>query len=116
MSMDDAGNGLRGARATSSPELIEQLRDRYAIEPGDDLQDLGGSSCLNLQVTVGRIPCVARVYRPYVTAARLEAIQSVRDRLARGGVPSPTLVPTRDGQPWTVIDGRLVEVEEFVER
>ena len=23
---------------------------------------------------------------------------------------------TRDGEPWTVIDGRLVEVEGFVER
>jgi Ser/Thr protein kinase RdoA (MazF antagonist) len=116
MSMDDAGNGLRGSRATPSPGLLEQLRERYGLDGTDEARDLGGSSSLNLLVTAGGRRCVARVYRPYVSAARLEDIQGVRRELAHGGVPCAEVVPTREGEPWTVIDGRLVEVEGFVER
>lgn len=99
-----------------SPRLLGVLRERYGLDAADDAQDLGGSSCLNLQVAVDRVPCVARVYRQYVTASRIEAIQRVRRELARGGVPSTEVVPTRDGEPWTIIDDRVVEVETFVER
>lgn len=55
------------------------------------------------------------MYRPYVSALRLDAIQMVRRELAKGGVPCARVVPTRDGEPWAVMDGRLVEVEQFVE-
>src|SRR5262249_54433903 len=41
--------------------------------------------------------------------------QQVRRELAQGGVPCAEHIPTRDGAPWTVFDGRLVEVERFVE-
>src|SRR5215216_2405116 len=116
MGNDDAGNGRRGSRAAPSPALLERLRERYGLIGTDDPQDLGGSSCLNLLVADERGHCVARIYRPYVSAARLDAIQQVRHELARGGVPSADLVPTREGEPWMVIDGRLVEVERFVER
>lgn len=116
MSMDDAGNGLRGLRATPSPRLFELLRERYGLDDTDEPRDLGGSSCLNLLVTRGGGRYVARVYRPYVSAARLDAIQQVRRELARGGVPCTAVVPTREGEPWTTIDGRLVEAEPFVER
>src|SRR5438874_5162087 len=116
MGTDDAGNGRRGSRATPSPGLLERLRERYGLDGPDEAQDLGGSSCLNLQVTAGGRRYVARVYRPYVSEARLEAIQQVRRELARGGVPCTAVLPTRGGEPWTVIDGRLVEVEDFVER
>lgn len=115
MSMDNAGNGQRGSRAIPSARLIEQLRERYGLDEAEEPLDLGGSSCLTLRVSAGGDRCVARVYRPHVTPARLEAIQQVRRALARGGVPGPEGVPTREGEPWTVIDGRLVEVERFVE-
>jgi homoserine kinase type II len=55
------------------------------------------------------------VYRPYVSASRLEDIQRARRRLATSGVPCPEAVPTRDGEPWTEFDGRRVEIEGFVE-
>jgi Ser/Thr protein kinase RdoA (MazF antagonist) len=116
MGMDDAGNGLRGLRATPSPRLFELLRDCYGLDSIGEARDLGGSSNLNLFVAAGGSRYVARVYRPYVSASRLEAIQWVRRELAKGGVPCAEEVPTRDGEPWTVIDGRLVEVELFVER
>ena len=91
------------------------MRERYDLDGTNEARDLGGSSNLNLLVAAGGGRYVARVYRPYVTASRLDAIQRVRRELANGGVPSAEVVPTRDGEPWTVIDGRLVEVEGFVE-
>jgi homoserine kinase type II len=94
---------------------LERLRERYDLDRTDNIQDLGGSSCPNLLVTAGGARCGARVYRPYVTAARLEAIQRVRQELARGRVPCAEGVLTRGGEPWTEIDGRRVEVEWFVE-
>src|SRR6266849_2746406 len=104
MSTDDAGNGRRGSRATLSPRLLEILHERYGLDEGDEARDLGGSSSLNLLVAAGGRRCVARVYRPYVSESRLEAIQLVRRELAHGGVPCTELIPTRDGEPWTVID------------
>ena len=112
--MDDAGNGRRGLRATPMAEVMALLRERYGIE-GSQARDLGGSSCLNLLVADGQARYVVRVYRPYVTAGRLAAIQLVRRTLERGAVPCAPLVPTRDGQPWVRSGGRLVEVERFVE-
>jgi Ser/Thr protein kinase RdoA (MazF antagonist) len=113
MSMDDAGNGRRGARAAPTPALLALLRDRYGLPGTDAARDLGGSSNLNLLIPAAG--CVARVYRPYVSASRLEAIQQARRVLAEGGVPCAEAVLTRDGASWSVLDGRLVEVERFVE-
>src|SRR5579859_5447634 len=100
MSNDNAGNGLRGSRATLSPELLACLRERYGLDDTGDrpegTRDLGGSSALNLLVTAGGRRCVARIYRPYVSAARLEDIQRVRHVLTRGGVPCAEGVPTCD--------------------
>src|SRR5437764_9927585 len=116
MGRDDAGTGLRGLRFTPSPRLLELLRERYGLDGIDEARDLGGSSNLNLLIAAGASRHVARVYRPYVSASRLNAIQWVRRELAHSGVPCARGVATRDGEPWTVIDGRLVEVEVFVER
>jgi Ser/Thr protein kinase RdoA (MazF antagonist) len=116
MGMDDAGNGRRGVRATPSPRLLEVLRECYGLDRIDETRDLGGASHLNLLVATGGGRYVARVYRPYVSAARLDAMQVVRRVLALGGVPCAEVVPTRDGAPWTMSDGRLVEVELCVER
>lgn len=113
--MDDAGQGRRGLRATPSPALLAALRDHYGLVPAAGDADLGGSSNLNLRVTDGDECFVARVYRRYVTAARLAAIQLVRRELAQSGIPCSTVVPTRDGGPWVVADCRLVEVERHVE-
>src|SRR5205085_3720246 len=52
---------------------------------------------------------------PWVTAARRADMQLVRRRLAQGGVPCALPVRTLNGEPWIVVDGRLVEVEPYVE-
>jgi homoserine kinase type II len=114
--MDDAAGGLRGLRATLSPELFEAVRHCYGLDGLAGNVDLGGSSSLNLLVADDHGRNVVRVYRPYVTAARLADIQLARHELAAGGVPCAETVETRDGHPWIVFDGRLVEVERYVER
>jgi homoserine kinase type II len=111
--MDDAGQGRRGLRATGLADVLALLRERYGIA-GNQVRDLGGSSCLNVLVAAGPARYVVRVYRPYMTTGRLAALHLVRQTLERGGVPCAPLVPTRDGQPWVRSGGRFVEVERFV--
>jgi homoserine kinase type II len=115
--MSNSEQVLRGPllRAVPSPGLFDVLRRRYGMDSTAAATDLGGSSNLNLLVTVNADRFVVRVYRPWVTAARLADIQRVRRHLAHGGVPCVLPVPTRDGEEWVVVDGRLVEVERFVE-
>ena len=116
MTQDDAGAGRRGLRAILSPALLEVVRDRYGLSSVDGGVDLGGSSSLNLLVQDSNRRYVVRMYRPYVTEARLRDLHHVRRALATGGVPCPDFLPTRDGQPWITLDGRLVELEYYVER
>lgn len=98
-----------------SERLLEGLRARYGLGVTGEAEDLGGSSCLNLLIGTGAARYVARIYRPHVSAARLDAIQCVRREVGQRGIPVAALLATRDGEPWTVIDGRRVEVESFVE-
>jgi Ser/Thr protein kinase RdoA (MazF antagonist) len=114
MKRDDAGAGRRGLRATLSPELLEVVRDRYGLDRVNGAVDLGGSSNLNVLIQDGKLRYVVRVYRPYVTEARLRDLQRVRRELAAGGVPSPGVLSTWDGQPWITLDSHLVEVEYYV--
>jgi Ser/Thr protein kinase RdoA (MazF antagonist) len=106
------GPALRGK---VSPRLFAALRERYGLHGAEHATDLGGSSNLNLLLGEGHHRSVIRVYRPWVTAARLAAIQRVRLRLAGGGVPCAQPLRTLDGESWIVVDDRLVEVEPYVE-
>src|SRR3954470_1102192 len=103
------------SRGEASPALLHALGERYGLT-GESAKDLGGSSNLNLLVAGGgQERYVVRVYRPWVTPERLADMQLVRWRLAEGGVPAALPVPTVDGEQWIVVDGRLVEVEPYVE-
>jgi homoserine kinase type II len=102
-------------RAKDTPALRDILRAHYGIDSRTDARDLGGSSNLNLLVADNDARYVVRVYRPWVTAARLAAIQRARQALDQGGVPCPQPIPTRDGARWASLDGRLVEVEGYVD-
>jgi len=115
MMRDDAGGGLRGLRATPSPELLEAVRAHYELGRVDSVVDLGGSSSLNLLVRARSHRYVVRVYRPYVTEARLGDLHLARRKLVAGGVPCAATLATRNGQPWIKLDGRLVEVEGYVD-
>jgi Ser/Thr protein kinase RdoA (MazF antagonist) len=115
MVTDNAGGGVRGLRARPSAALFQAVRQAYGINGLEDSIDLGGSSSLNLLVTDDHSRFVVRVYRPYVSEARLADIQLARKALGAGGVPSSKVLSTLDGQPWIVFDDRLVEVESYVE-
>ena len=114
--MDNAGGGRRGLRATPSLELFQALSDHYGINYDKEVVDLGGSSNLNLLVCDADRRYVLRVYRPYVTVDRLADIQLVRRELSTHGVNCSEIVSTLSGQSWIAFDGRLVEVEHYVER
>lgn len=112
---DNAGGGIRGLRAQPSAELFQTVRHFYGINHLESSIDLGGSSSLNLLVTDDHSRYVVRVYRPYVTEARLADIQHARQEIIANGVPSSEVILTLDGQHWIVFDGRLVEIERYVE-
>lgn len=84
--------------ARPSAELYQAVHDSYGINGVDNSIDLGGSSCLNLLVTDGQNRYVIRVYRPYVTEARLADIQLVRHELCKHGVPSSEVLRALDGR------------------
>ncbi len=102
------------SRAALSPALLDALHKHYGMALDASTRDIGGSSNLNLFVLDGDSRYVVRVYRPWVTTARLADIQYVRRVLAEGGVPCVQPVPTRTGSSWITIDDRLVEVEPFI--
>jgi Ser/Thr protein kinase RdoA (MazF antagonist) len=113
---DNAGGGVRGLRAQPSAALVHAVRRAYGMDALEaDGTDLGGSSSLNLLVRDVHDRYVVRVYRPYVTAGRLADVQRARHELSAHGVPVATARSTRDGRHWTVFDGRLVEVERYVD-
>jgi Ser/Thr protein kinase RdoA (MazF antagonist) len=113
--VDDADGGRRGSRARPGPSLLQALRDRWGLGPPAEQVDLGGSSSLNLLVDDGDHRYVARVHRPHVTPERLDAIQQARAALLAGGVLCAPPVATLRGAPWARVQGRLVEVEAYVD-
>jgi Ser/Thr protein kinase RdoA (MazF antagonist) len=113
--MDDADAGLRGARAEPGPGLLRAVRDRYGLDRVTEGIDLGGSSSLNLLVGDTERRYVVRVHRPHVGPGRLGAIHQARGVLRSGGVPCSPVIRTLDGEPWVGFQGRLVEVEAYVD-
>jgi homoserine kinase type II len=113
--MDDADGGRRGLRARPGPGLLRVLRDSWALDRWVEGVDLGGSSSLNLLVGDTDRRYVVRVHRPHVTPERLGAIHQARRTLLAGGVPCAPPVPTLQGAPWISLQGRLVEVEAYVD-
>ena len=114
-SMDDADGGRRGLRARPGPGLRRVLGDHWGLDGVAEAVDLGGSSNLNLLVGDADRRYVVRVHRPHVTPERLGAIHHARRVLLAGGVPCALPVPTRHGAAWVRLEGRLVEVETYVD-
>lgn len=102
-------------RPTQSSELFDYIHASYGIEFSGVPRDLGGSRNLNLLINTKEKRYVVRVYRSWITAERLVDIQLVRSLLRSGGVPSSVVVPTLAGTPWTMREGCLIEMEEYVE-
>jgi hypothetical protein len=58
---------------------------------------------------------VVRVYRPGVGVERVAALQAARRALEDAGLPVVPLIPSQSGRTVETVNGRAVEVEEFVE-
>jgi Ser/Thr protein kinase RdoA (MazF antagonist) len=112
---DDADRGRRGLRPRLTPGLLRMLEDHYGMPKAAQPVDVGGSSSLNLLLPDGRNRRLVRVYRSYVTAARLGTIHHVRHVLSGAGVPTAPIIESRAGEPWVSWEGHLVEAEEYVE-
>ena len=91
------------------------MRDRYQLSWHGEPVDLGGSSNLNLHLPDESGGYVLRVHRSWVSGPRLTAIQDVRSRLVRAGLPFLEAIQTRDQRGWLELDGyHLLEVEKYV--
>ncbi len=103
-----------GQRATAAPALIPAIEQTYALGRVRASHDLGGSYQLNLWLDVQEGPLVARVYRPWVTAARLLATQTIKEELHAAGIPMSLPIATMAGYTMMSYSSRLIEVEPFI--
>lgn len=103
-----------GPRASSTSGLQSYLERTYRLGPITATVDLGGAYNLNALVTSDGGRFVARVYRPWVTSPRLEALQSLKHRLKAHHLPVVLPLPTSDGRTVASFDGRVLELEPFV--
>lgn len=97
-------------RAVDSGALRGVLAERYGLSGDAASRDLGGFN-LNLLVD-GEL--VVRVYYPWVSGARVTAIQRARAALQEACLPFATTVSTLEGEGWATVAGRVVEVERYI--
>ena len=90
------------------------MNKEYGFGESAKYTDIGGSSSLNLLVCAADKQYVARVYRPYVTAARFYDIFMIREKLIKSGLPCSISYKNLNGQDYVMWNGRIVEVEHFV--
>lgn len=95
-------------------QLDQQIANHFGLTATQPFVDIGGSSTLNLRLETTSGAFVIRLYRRWMTPARLRAMQAARRHLAGVGIPCLTPVPARDGSDWIEVDGHLVEVERHI--
>ena len=113
--IDNAGGGLRGNRAELTKELTELLSDEYRFTKSAKYIELESSSSLNLYIESNQTRYVVRVYRPYVTASRLDDIIHIRKKLNENGIPYSKTFQNIEKQNYIKWNDRLIEAEYFVE-
>ena len=101
-----------GPRASFTVALHSYLEQTYRLDI-TDTTDLGGAYNLNTLVMSDKGRFVARVYRPWVTPLRLEALHRLKGKL-KAQLPVVLPLPTADGHTVAPFDGRLLELEPFV--
>ncbi|TDO49822.1 Ser/Thr protein kinase RdoA (MazF antagonist) [Kribbella sp. VKM Ac-2527] len=106
---------MSGGRATGTTEWLEFVRQEYPLAEVTFVRDLGGNFNLNLQVFTDQGALVVRISPQWVEADRLAAVQAVRQYLRDRGWPIPRTLRSRSGRTLAQLDGRVVEVEQYVE-
>jgi homoserine kinase type II len=100
-----------GPRASLTPDLLSTVAHAYGLGPMHTVADLGGAYNLNVRLNSDAGDFVLRVYRPWVTPQRLQAIQAVKRQLHTVGIPLVLPLPTRDGQTVFTYAQRCIELE-----
>ena len=101
--------------ATPRDGVVAAVAAAYGLPATSALScELGGAINHVLRVSTARGDVVVRVHRPETTPDRLRAVHRVQEHLRAGGLPIPAVLRTRDGGSWIAVDGRLVEVLEWV--
>jgi len=100
---------LAAPRPALTRGLLAFVAERYGLRV-DSPRDLGGSFNLNVLVD-GH---VLRVYGPWVSGERLQALQRIRRTLRARGVPIPEVRPARDGAPLCAFGDCVLEVERYI--
>ncbi len=103
-----------GPRAAVTAGLQGYLERTYRLGPITATADLGGAYNLNALLSTPKGRFVARVYRPWVTSPRLEALQGLKHRLKVYHLPVVLPLPTSDGRTVASFGGRVLELEPFV--
>ena len=107
---DDPEPPRRGLldRPVKPANLEEALGVRFGLTATRPLEDIGGSSTLNLRMQTAARAYVVRIYRDWVTPARLEAIQAARCHLATAGIPCLPPIPANNGSTVQEHTARIV--------
>lgn len=101
-----------GPRASFTAGLQGYLAQTYRLEI-TSAADLGGAYNLNALLNTPEGRFVARVYRPWVTPRRLEALHRLKREL-KAHLPVVLPLPTADGRTVASFDERVLELELFV--
>lgn len=102
-----------GPRAVTSGRLIAAAQAAWGLGEITGTNDLGGTYNLNLRLSTSHGDAVLRVYRPWVSSARLATTQAVRVALHQRGLPVLPPVPSRSGTMAIRDTDRLVELEAW---
>lgn len=101
-----------GPRATFHDVSI--ITARFDLGRVGIAKDLGGAFNLNLLLNTSRGKYVLRLYRPWVTTARLAYQHAIRRMLSRAGFPVPQPLPALTGETFMYYNDRLLEIEPFI--
>jgi Ser/Thr protein kinase RdoA (MazF antagonist) len=87
---------------------IEEARAALAAYPVTDTPNIEplGRGLINDTFAVGTHFVLQRVHTVFAPEIHLN-IRAVTEHLAARGIATPRLVPTRDGDPYTTLDGRV---------
>jgi hypothetical protein len=110
------GTEVSGMNDDDGDPVASELFGQAGRWWGLDLGEAHGlSRSHNTTVLRPDLGVVVRVYRPGVSVERVAALQAARRALGEAGLPVVLLIPSQSGSTVEAVNGRAVEVEEFVE-
>ncbi len=104
-----------GPRAEPNAALVTAAATQYELGTVTHARDIGGTYNFNLHAVSERGAYVVRVYRPWVTVERLVLLHRIKRTLVEHHLPVSLPLPGVGGASIMEYNGRLVDVEPFVQ-